>query len=35
MGGCSQMARFDLAIRNGTLVIPFIGTVPADVAVAP
>ena len=26
------MARFDLAVRNGTLVLPFIGTIRADVA---
>ncbi|MBV9323459.1 MAG: dihydroorotase family protein [Chloroflexi bacterium] len=26
------MARFDLVVRNGTLVVPFIGTVRADVA---
>jgi dihydropyrimidinase/allantoinase len=32
MGGCSDMARFDLVVRNGTLVVPYVGTVRADVA---
>ncbi|MBV9578192.1 MAG: dihydropyrimidinase, partial [Chloroflexi bacterium] len=26
------MARFDLVVRNGTLVVPFVGTFRADVA---
>jgi len=32
MRGCSEMPRFDLVVRNGTLVVPYVGTVRADVA---